>query len=124
MFQWLKHAFAVAPAQAELTEQQKDVVNRVCHAVVARKLTTPAIAFLEMSRPLNYVSSQAIHFFTPILSAIVDTKGVECFASVLERRDAVDILCTRIEEIEKAVSEGKKSEGRGQESGVRSQEKE
>lgn len=105
MFQWLKHAFSTGPAQAELTVQQKDVVDRVCHAVVARKMTTPALAFLEMSRPLNYISSQAIHFFTPLLSAIADTKGVECFATVLERRDAVEILCTRIEEIEKAVTQ-------------------
>ncbi len=103
MFHWLKHAFATKPAQAELTPQQQSVVDRVCHAVVARKMTTPTLAFLEMSRPLNYISSQAIHFFTPILSALVDTKAVECFATVLERRDAVDILCTRIEQIEKAV---------------------
>ncbi len=116
MFQWLKHAFATGPAQAELTVQQKDVVDRVCHAVVARKMTTPALAFLEMSRPLNYISSQAIHFFTPLLSAITDTKGVECFATVLERRDAVEILCTRIEEIEKAIAD-QKSKASGPDSG-------
>lgn len=104
MLRWLKHAFATKPAQAELTPQQQSVVDRVCHGIVARKMTTPALAFLEMSRPLNYVSSQLIHYFTPILSAVVDTKGVECFATVLERRDAVDILCRRIEEIERSVS--------------------
>jgi hypothetical protein len=119
MFRWLKHAFATKPAQAELTPQQQSVVDRVCHAVVARKMTTPALAFLEMSRPLNYISSQAIHFFTPILSALVDTKAVECFATVLERRDAVDILCTRIEQIEKAVAKsGSEASGESPAEGI------
>jgi hypothetical protein len=106
MLRWLKHAFATRPAQAELTPEQQSVVDRVCHGVVARKMTAPALAFLEMSRPMNYIGSQAIHFFTPILSALVDTKAIEVFASVLERRDAVEILCTRIEQIERSKAAG------------------
>lgn len=98
---WLKHAFAVdASGPVEPTEAQGPVVEKVCVAVVRRHLTTPAIAFLEMCRPMNYLGSQAMHFFDPIVSALVDARGYRHFAEFLEHRGAIDYLCTRIEQIE------------------------
>lgn len=98
---WLKHAFAVdAPGPAEPTEPQRAVVDKVCCEVVRRHLTTPALLMLEMTRPLNFVASQVLHFFGPFLSAITDAQGHKHFAAFLEHRGSIDYLCRRIEDLE------------------------
>lgn len=98
---WLKHAFAVdPPGPAEPNDKQRVAVERVCHEIVRRHLTTPALMFLEMSRPLNYVGAQALHFFSPFISAVTDAEGHKHFASFLEQRGAIEYICRRIEELE------------------------
>ena len=97
---WLKHAFAVEPAgPVQPTDAQRAVIDRVCRAVVARGLATPALIFLESVRPLNYVSSQTLHFFQPVLSVVADQAACRDLADFLEHRGSVDYLCQRIEEL-------------------------
>jgi hypothetical protein len=99
---WLKHAFAIEPdGPVEPNEAQKAMVDRLCQQVVARGLVTPALVFLESVRPLNYVSSQTLHFFTPLLSAVADPQACQHVAEFLEHRGSVDYLCRRIEELAK-----------------------
>ncbi|REJ76979.1 MAG: hypothetical protein DWQ34_04005 [Planctomycetota bacterium] len=100
-FQWLKHAFAVESATKDPpTPAQLAAAERICREIVRRRLTTPAIAFLEMSRPLNYVGAQTLHFFDPIMSALLEGDEHRRFAEFLERRDSIEHLCRRIEQIE------------------------
>jgi hypothetical protein len=97
----LKHAFAVEPSgPAEPTPEQRAIVDRLCREIVRRHLTAPALLYLEVSRPLNYLGSQAMHFFRPIVAALFDTRGYEQFACFLERRGSVDYLCARLEYFE------------------------
>lgn len=100
MLDWLKHAFAVNTHTAPPTEAELRLVDQLAREVARRQLSAPALAFLEMSRPLNYLGAQALHFFSPMLSAILDAQGYNTFARFLERRDAIDILCRRIEDWE------------------------
>ena len=98
---WLKHAFAVdRDRSVEPTDAQRAVVSRVCRAIVRRRLTTPALLFLEMVRPLNYLTAQTMHFFAPIVTAVVDRQGYECFAAFLECRGSVEYLCRQLEAME------------------------
>jgi hypothetical protein len=97
---WLKHAFALdAPGNAEPTEPERRAVDRVCAEVERRHLATPALLFLEVARPLNYLGSQVLHFFQPIVSAVLPTEGYRHFAEFLERRGSVDYLCERLEKM-------------------------
>ena len=99
--EWLKHAFAVEPpGPAEPTEAERPVVERVCHEIVRRGMTTPALLVLEMSRPLNFVGAQALHFLAPIVSALTDAEGHKHFAAFLEHRGSIEYMCRRIEELE------------------------
>lgn len=99
---WLKHAFAIEPeGPVEPTEAQRVVVERLCEQVVARGLATPALVFLESVRPLNFVTSQMLQFFAPILSAVGDREACQSLADFLEHRGSVDYLCRRIEELAK-----------------------
>tara|TARA_Y100000296_G_scaffold72556_1_gene89045 strand:+ start:688 stop:1065 length:378 start_codon:yes stop_codon:yes gene_type:complete len=98
---WLKHAFAIdPPGAAEPTEDQKPVVEKVCQEVIRRRMATPALIMLETFRPLNFVGSQVLHFFHPIVSAILTTEAYKRFTEFLERRGSVDYLCQRIEQLD------------------------
>lgn len=94
---WLKHAFAVESNPRPPSEKERLVIERICGEVVRRQLVTPAITFLEMSRPLNYLGSQTMQFFLPMVSAIADAEDYATFAKFLERRESIDILQQTIE---------------------------
>ncbi len=94
----LRHAFTVAPAgPVEATDQQRVLIDRLCGEIARRRLTTPAILYLEMSRPLGFLAAQAIHFFTPLISVFTDREGHREFAEFLEQRGAIDYLLERLE---------------------------
>lgn len=92
-----KHAFAIEQGAVEPNDRQVELVDKVCKAVVRRGLIVPALMALEMSRPLNYVASQAMHFFRPIVSVILDGPSIGEFASFLEQRGSIEYLCQRLE---------------------------
>jgi hypothetical protein len=97
---WIKHAFALDEASTGPTPDQKEVVDKVCREVVRRGLTTPALVTLEVFRPLNYIGSQAMHFFRPIVTVVLDGEGYRHFSEFLENRESVDYMRRRIEELE------------------------
>ena len=120
---WLKHAFDTSGPDEPPSAAQLELADKLCHEVVRRGLAIPALVFLEMSRPLNRLSSQAIHFLAPVLgmfknnsaeqnSPAVDTPPEsipdkpaathELLAQFLERPDSVEYLCQRIDSLEKA----------------------
>jgi hypothetical protein len=102
---WLKHAFAVdPPGPAEPTPEQRAAVQRICEEIVRRRMTTPALVFLEMSRPLNYLGAQTLHFFRPFVSAFTTTEQYAQFAAFLEHRGSIDYLCRELERLEMKVT--------------------
>ena len=108
---WLRHAFAVdKPGPAEPTPPQKEVVDKICRQIVKRHLSTPSLVFLEMSRPLNFIGSQVMHFFAPFVSAMTDSQGHRHFALFLEQRGSIDYICRRIEELEEEAVQKENSQ--------------
>ena len=100
----IKHAFALGETNKfQPNERQKIIVDKVCREVVKRHLSMPATILLETLRPLNYIGSQLMHFFQPIISAVLTGDGYIEFSRFLEKRGSVDYLCRRINEI---VAEG------------------
>jgi hypothetical protein len=98
---WFKNAFYVEGDEAiEPNETQKKALDKLCRGIIRRGLTTPAIIGVEMGRPLNYIGSQTMHFFTPLISAFVPTESWNAVADFLEHRGSVDWIRNRIEELE------------------------
>ena len=52
------------------TPEQQAPVEWFCRQVAKRRLATPGVIALEMSRPLNFLASQLMHFFSPAVWAI------------------------------------------------------
>ncbi len=126
---WLKHAFDASGPDEPPSPAQLEMVEKLCHEVVRRRLAIPALVFLEISRPLNTLSAQSLHFLAPMLSMFSGPKAApappvpetsppspsdtsspapakplaphEILAQFLERRDSIPYLCDRIEALEK-----------------------
>jgi hypothetical protein len=92
----LKHAFATDPGEP-LTAEDIALLERAADTIATRGMATPAIMFLESLGPMNFLGSQALHFFTPILSVVFPQRDVERVAALLERRDTLSRLTTLIE---------------------------
>lgn len=83
--------------QEELTEHQKELLDILAKKIVERQLTAPAIFFLEISKPLNFISSQVMVFFEPIIQSLFSFKNYDEYRKLLERRDTIEHLLVRIE---------------------------
>ena len=101
----VKHAFAVDAASKEpLTEQQEKLIEQISQEVVRRNMVIPAITFLEMSRPLNFLGSQMMHVMNPfvkIMASMVSREATsyDQLTQLLERRDSIDLICNKLEEL-------------------------
>ena len=93
----MRHAFALAPESQPLSPEDVALLERVAATVVERGMATPAILFLESVGPMNFLGSQALHFFTPILEVVFLQRDVERVAQLLERRDTLSRLAVLIE---------------------------
>jgi hypothetical protein len=97
---WFRHAFALdPPGPLEPTVEEREVVERLCRILARRRMQTPAIAFLEMSRPLNRVAAQVLYFFHPVASLALTGDDYNRFARFLEKSGSIEYLCRRIEDL-------------------------
>ena len=65
--------------------------------IKSKKLNVPLIFFLEMMKPLSFISSQAMIFFGPIFSAFIKPDSYYRAAEIFENRDNVEFLLKEIE---------------------------
>lgn len=101
----LRHAFSVEPKDDAFTPEDIILLEKVARAVAKRQLATPAVMFLESVRPLNFLGSQAMVFFQPIVSMVISSAEFERFSRILEKRKSIPVL---IDLIEKAETETKR----------------
>ncbi|MCB2231093.1 hypothetical protein KQH82_10295 [bacterium] len=85
------------PEENPLPEEQEAVLEKLAHQVVKRGMTVPAIVFLESIKPLNYIGSQAMVFFEPIIQTVFNWKDYDALRLVLERRESIEILIQKVE---------------------------
>ena len=68
--------------------------------VVKRRLTAPAILFLEMCKPLNFLGSQVLIALNPFVQAVFNTTEYQKFALIIEKDANVELLIRLIEEFD------------------------
>jgi hypothetical protein len=92
-----RHAFAVQPDSQPLSIEDVELMERVADVIVKRGMAAPATVFLESMGPMNFLGSQALHFFTPIIECAFNVKEVDQVARLLERRETIPRLIAVIE---------------------------
>jgi len=93
----LKHAFSTHLEQEVFTVEDVALLERIADAVVKREMAAPATVFLESLGPMNFLGSQALHFFMPIVELAFNAQEVAQVAHLLERRDTISSLIALIE---------------------------
>lgn len=83
-------------------ERREELLDEVVNVIRRYGLITPAIFFGEMNKPLSFIGSQALHFFTPVIGAFVDEARVTEYATLLEDRNNLEYL---LQKLEKAAQE-------------------
>jgi len=97
----IKHAFAVQkPADLIVDERTGKTIDSICREIIRREMVVPTLMMLEMSRPLNFLGSQALHFFQPFGTVLVDPGAWDAFAVFLEQRGSVEYLIQRLEDLD------------------------
>lgn len=74
-------------------------LNAIAAQIVARRLETPAVMFLEMHKPLSFVASQAVVVAVPMLGPLIGAQRMADLSKLLQDRDSIDALIERIEEM-------------------------
>lgn len=87
--------------ELELTEEQRNaILERIAQEVVRRGMSAPAVLFLELNKPLSFIASQSLIVLTPFLAPLVGLDKVHRYSQLLEKRENVERLIERIEQLE------------------------
>ncbi len=84
----------------ELTERQRELLDKLAGKVVRLRMTVPAIMFLESVRPMNYVGSQVMVFFAPLVRGFFGLPEWDEIRLVLEHRESIGYFIDLIEQKE------------------------
>lgn len=94
------HAFKVEDAEP-LSKEDKDWLKAVAGRIAKRRLITPAVLFLEGSKPLHFIAGQTVRFLDPIFSMVVPISQFERLARILENRRGAEFLLRELEAYER-----------------------
>lgn len=98
---------------ADLTPEDRDaLIEKMAQRVERYGLYTPAILFLELNKPIAFLSSQAIILGSGALGPLFGMQNVQQVSKLLESRDNVERLIRRIEELSVAEQTKRKASPR------------
>lgn len=93
----IKHAFAVdsehIPSPNSVVSES---IDEICSFLIKKRLEVPVEFAIESSKPLGFISSQAMHMLTPLASILLNVERWRQLALYLEHRRAPDYFLNRI----------------------------
>jgi len=80
-----------------VSAEDRELLDRLAARIVELRLETPAILTLESTRPVSLLAGQAMIFLEPIVLSLFRLPDYRRFATLAERRDALETLTQLIE---------------------------
>lgn len=81
-----------------LTEEERErLLDKAAQEILKRKLEMPAVLFLEMHKPLAYVSGQAAVAFSPFLIPFLGFDNVNNYSRLFSDRENIERLMKKLE---------------------------
>lgn len=93
--------------QSVSLEDEDAAVEEIARRVVREGMGAAAILFLETSKPVSFIAGQAAIFATPLIGGFIEPLRLERYADLFSRRDFVERVIRRIEELESERAAGK-----------------
>ena len=83
-------------------QSERDIIfiRRVADRIHRSGFVTPAIFFLELTKPLALIGSHVMIFFGPIINAFINAEGYYKAAELFEEPANVELLIREIEKLE------------------------
>jgi len=101
----------------EPTPADIELLQKIAEAIVLRRMTVPAILFLESSRPLSFLGSQFLYFLEPIVRTFIKGDQYRRVAVLMEDRGNVERLLLAIESQESVAQEIEKQQKKNKKKG-------
>jgi len=93
--------YELPPEEEALSEKEQQILFKLADFIVRKGMTVPAILTLETVKPLNYIGSQAMVFLEPFVQAVIrDVSGYNTFRRMMEKRENVERLLQKVEELD------------------------
>lgn len=87
-------------AEGELSPERRDkLIDELARKIVKKGMETPAIMFLEMHKPISFLTSQTMLVASPLLAPLFGLDGVENYSRLFSSVDNVELLIRRIEDL-------------------------
>ncbi len=83
-----------------LDAQDKLFLERIAKKIHGSGFVTPAVFFLEMTKPLALLGSHALVFFGPVLNAFIQSENYYRTVQVFEESANIELLLQMIEALE------------------------
>ena len=90
----------VIPNTLPLREQDIEFLQRLAEKIHQSGFVTPAVLFLEMTKPLALFGSHALVFFGPVLNAFIQSENYYRTVQVFEEPKNIELLLQMIEALE------------------------
>ena len=102
------------PVTGGLTPAEEDekLLDAVAERVVRMGMVVSAIFFLESTKPLSYIGSQALVFLEPFVKSFLNLASYDRFVALLEDRQNIEKLLRKIEDRDEAVRQEEKARKR------------
>ncbi|MCD6505474.1 hypothetical protein J7M22_02500 [Candidatus Poribacteria bacterium] len=84
----------------EIDEEERDrIIEKAAQEIVKRGLTAPALLFIEMAKPINFLGSQLLVAVDPFVSSILSSGDYRKFSILMEDDENVERLLQAIERL-------------------------
>ena len=94
-------SFNSESGELSLTPEEKEFLEKIAKKIHQYGLVTPAVFFLEMTKPLALLGSHFLVFFGPIINSFIQAENYYRTVQVFEEPKNVEILLKMIEELDK-----------------------
>jgi hypothetical protein len=94
----LNHEEQADRLEAALSDEDRALLDELADRIARRRLVAAALMFFESVKPLNFVTSQMLVFFRPMVQALwSEPHRYDQVARLLEQRGTVELLLRRLE---------------------------
>ena len=93
--------FSSESSQPALTKDDERFLEKIAKKIHQHGKVTPAVFFLEMTKPLALLGSHFLVFFGPIINSFIQAENYYRTVQVFEEPKNVEILLEIIERLDK-----------------------